>query len=150
MFTQLLGGSAAATVMPTPRVTTVVAAAESLPKGRYVWAETMARAQPRISVSDLARGLKLPEAQARVLFDQMIARGAIGAPNAVGIARATAPVWQSGVPKPGPRKITHMLRSRLKHWMREAAHKKARATEPPEPGSKTENMGGDQPLENSG
>lgn len=92
-FLNLTAGSALATMVPLPAGST--GAAVRAPKRLYVWAVAMAHAGNPISQATLSQALKVPSAEAAALMQRLVARGVVAAPNAAGIARATAPAFRS-------------------------------------------------------
>jgi len=87
-FTASLVGAAALPFVPLPARVAPVA----LPPTAYAWAHLIARAQPQVSAAYLARHLRLDAPVARALFGQLVADGVVGAPSALGVARAAQPL----------------------------------------------------------
>ncbi|MEL7099261.1 MAG: hypothetical protein AAGM84_10575 [Pseudomonadota bacterium] len=87
-FTASLVGAAALPFVPLP----ARAAPPALPATAYAWAHLIARAQPQVSAAYLARHLRLEAPVARALFGQLVADGVVGAPSALGAARAVKPL----------------------------------------------------------
>lgn len=100
-FLNLTAGSAFAAVAPLPQLAAAAPAAMA-PRNLYVWAVAMAHAGNPISTDTLGSALKVTPDQAAALIQKLVTRGVVGAPNAVGVARAATPVFKSAglVPEP--------------------------------------------------
>ncbi|MBO9463817.1 hypothetical protein J7443_01120 [Tropicibacter sp. R15_0] len=91
-------GTAVTAAVPIPLPAKAAPAAIPAASPKYIWAVAMARAQNRVSVDLLQQSLKVSAAEASGLMSRLVARGVVTAPNAVGLAKATSPLFKaSGV-----------------------------------------------------
>jgi hypothetical protein len=90
-FSQMLVAGAATTAVPLPVGGAVTKPA---PKGLYAWAVAMTKAQNRVSVDVLSARLNVSSDVARGLMTRLQTRGVVTLPNAAGVSRAVAPVFQ--------------------------------------------------------
>jgi hypothetical protein len=92
-FTASLGAVATLPLLPLPLKAATTAPA-ALPPAAYAWAHFIARAQPSLSAAKLARFLKVDGTVATQLFNQLVRDGVLGAPSAIGTAKALQPMQQ--------------------------------------------------------
>lgn len=97
-FTKLSGASLAAAALPLPSLG--AAASHGTARAGYIWAVATAKAQGAVSSDMLVRQLGVSPRAARALHARLIARGVVRAPNAAGLSRAVAPLFQGGIPVP--------------------------------------------------
>lgn len=97
-FTKLSGASLAAAALPLPSLG--AAASHGTARAGYIWAVATAKAQGAVSSDMLVRQLGVSPRAARALHARLIARGVVRAPNAAGLSRAVAPLFQGGIPAP--------------------------------------------------
>ena len=97
-FLRLTLGSLGAAAVPAPIMARAAAPAAATGSG-YAWAVAMAKSQGTVSAEVLARRIHIPLSRANTLMTQLLERGVITQPNALGVSRAIVPVFQSnGMP----------------------------------------------------
>ncbi len=98
-FTKLSAAAAASAALPLPALAQS-AAPRAAGQAGYIWAVAMAKSQGRVSREMLTGQLGLTPRAARAMQARLVTRGVVSTPNAAGISRAIAPLFEGGLPVP--------------------------------------------------
>lgn len=93
-FTKGLAAAGLTAAAPMPAIASSAAAANTAKDSMYIWANFITRVHNKCSPEMLSRHLRLDAAHGARLYSQLLADGAISAPNAFGISKATEPLYQ--------------------------------------------------------
>ncbi len=91
-FTKSLAAASLAPALPLKSLAAAAPAAAT--DSMYVWADFISRVHNKCSPEMLMRLLKVDASKGHALYSQLMANGAISAPNAYGISQATKPLYQ--------------------------------------------------------
>lgn len=133
-FLNLTLGTAVTAAVPIPLPAKVAPAAIPAASPKYIWAVAMARAQNRVSVDLLQQSLKISAAEASGLMSRLVARGVVTAPNALGLAKATSPLFRTSGVAPKTAATASLRGEKTKTELRQLAKRLLRDsdTEPTE------------------
>ncbi len=93
-FTKGLAAAGLTPALPLPSLAATGQAAVAAKDSMYVWANFITRVHNKCSPEMLSRLLKVDAGHGAKLYAQLLADGAISAPNAYGISKATEPLYQ--------------------------------------------------------
>jgi len=93
--------------LPIPALAKAAPGATMAKDSMYIWANVISRVHNKCSPAMLTRLLHIEPAHGAQLYTQLMADGAITAPNAYGLSQSTDPLYQNfaSVPGHGPKSV---------------------------------------------
>ena len=106
-FTKKMMAAAVAPALPIPALAKTAPGATMAKDSMYIWANVISRVHNKCSPAMLTRLLHIEPAHGAQLYTQLMADGAITAPNAYGLSQSTDPLYQNfaSVPGHGPKSV---------------------------------------------
>jgi len=130
-FTKGLAAAGLAPALPLPALAKAAPAVAAAKDPMYFWANFVSRVHNKSSANMITRLLKIDAEHGAKLYAQLIADGALTAPDAYGLSQSTNPLYPeySRVAGHGPKTVENLTKSNNKQSLDTASSDKEEAIE---------------------